>query len=95
MPASAPSASKRSYKKVYSKPVDQTVVQDSRLKQIATEYDYGGDVGGLSKVTSEEARKKLRIDRLRAEQLNKECNPSIVSNKDSINWQKEQELKKI
>jgi hypothetical protein len=69
MNATAPSASKRSFKKVYSKPIDQSIVQDQKLKQIATEYDYGSDRGNLSKVTSEEARKKLRIDRLRSRQL--------------------------
>jgi hypothetical protein len=63
MPASAPSKSK----KIYSKPLDQ-VDTEKALASAATDYvPYANDI-------SEEARKKLRVARLRQQTASTELN---------------------
>ena len=84
IPASAPSKSK----KVYSKPLEQ-VDTEKAFTNAATDYvPYANDI-------SEEARKKLRIARLRQQNATTELNPQILNDAEASDWAKTQTLKQI
>ena len=71
IPASAPSAQPRTTKKVYSRPLDTPLKGESNtqmetlLTRLGTTFDYKSEQPGVALATSEDARKKLRIARLR------------------------------
>jgi hypothetical protein len=90
MAASLPSGKTASIKKVYS-----IVRSDGKSNEEGGRLERGR-VG--STLTKEEARKKLRIDRLRSGQLGLSSdygNKNVITNTKSFDWQKEDELKKI
>ena len=72
MPASAPSVAPKGTKKVFSRPLDTPLKAqpnktqlDNMLHSFGTEYDYQSSAPELSQANSEEARKRLRIARLK------------------------------
>lgn len=101
IPASAPSVAPRTIKKVYSRPIDtplknQTKTQmETLLTTLGTEFDYKSEQPEVALATSEEARKKLRIARLRKQAVAQEVNPNVINDPNAGDWQKEQTLKQI
>lgn len=65
------------------------------LEQIGTEYDYRTDMKAtLNNYDSEEARKQLRIHRMR-QTKSKNVDASIIRDEDRPEWEKQQALKQI
>jgi hypothetical protein len=91
-------------KKVYSKPLDSADGAsgkrqiDNIISTLATAYEYktGAD---LHQVSSEAARKLMRINRLKEQQTvhhsKGDFNAAVISDPKADEWQKEQTLKKI
>lgn len=68
------------------------------LVSLGTEYDYQNSAPELSQVNSEEARKRLRIARLKKEGIAKQhtsIKPSLLNDTGVSEWEKEQTLKQI
>ena len=105
MPASAPSVAPKGTKKVFSRPLDTPLKTkpgktqlDTMLVSLGTEYDYQNSAPELSQVNSEEARKRLRIARLKKEGIAKQhtsIKPSLLNDTGVSEWEKEQTLKQI
>ena len=101
MPASAPSVAPKTIKKVYSRPIDTPLKNQSKtqmenlLSTIGTEFDYRAEQPELALATSEEARKQLRIARLRKQAVAMDVNPKVINDPNAGDWQKEQTLKQI
>lgn len=85
MPASAPSVTPKQ-KKVYSKPLERTEAEQV-LRNTASDWN------ACDNSTSEEARKKMRVARLR--QQTAEINTQVINDPEAGQWAKQQSLKQI
>ena len=94
----------RPTKKIKSRPLDQPADKKEKhtqmetlLKTIGTEFDYKntGDKSSVLIQDSENARKRLRIARLRKQHAAAEVDATVINDPDAYDWQKEQALKQI
>ena len=86
----------RPTKKVKSRPLDQPASQKDRqtqmeslLKTIGTEFDYKGEQSSVLACDSEQARKRLRIARMKKQSAAVEVDCGVLNDPDAFDWQKE------
>lgn len=76
-------------KKVYSKPLAATLPSTSADKQpAASVVPYANEI-------SEDARKQLRIQRLRQQNAQQNLDPSVINQENADSWAKMEALKQI
>ena len=68
---------------------------ESLLKTIGTEFDYKNQQKSVAAADSEQARKRLRVARMKKQTAREEVDVGILNDVDASDWHKEQTLKHI
>eukprot|EP00354_Favella_ehrenbergii_P010127 CAMPEP_0170476718 /NCGR_PEP_ID=MMETSP0123-20130129/18086_1 /TAXON_ID=182087 /ORGANISM="Favella ehrenbergii, Strain Fehren 1" /LENGTH=67 /DNA_ID=CAMNT_0010747943 /DNA_START=2337 /DNA_END=2540 /DNA_ORIENTATION=+ len=63
------------------------------LKTIGTTFDYKGEQQTVLAADSEQARKRLRIARMKKQAAASEVDAGVLNDPDAFDWQKEQTLR--